>query len=172
MSNHVAVSEEPKRSFLSLSQRTFIVGTAKINCLFQLSSIVENFCFPFCLCRFRKNEDANVIKVFEKTRVVNNFYFFLIAYAFALDQFKERVVELGDAKVCKRIIISQIFSGRNSHDAGSQDEKSRKNPLTASLVALVRIHEVDPHAFAFPAVFPQLYLVEVLYVEVFGVECE
>lgn len=129
MSNHVAVSEEPKRSFLSLSQRTFTIERAKIYRFFQIPSIVENFCFPFCFCRFRNNEDANIIKVFEKTRVVNNFYFFLILEEDALGQFKERVVEFGDAKVCKKNIISQIFSGRNLYNAGNHYENLKENPI-------------------------------------------
>lgn len=100
MSGHVTVPEEPKHSFLSLSQRTFTVGTAKIYRLFQISSIVENFCFPFCFCLFRKNEDANVIRFFVKTRVVNNFYFFLILL-FCPRPIQRTCFRFGDAKLIK-----------------------------------------------------------------------
>lgn len=34
------------------------------------------------------------------------------------------------------------------------------------------MHKVGPYAFAFPAVLPELHLVEVLHVEVFGIQGE
>jgi hypothetical protein len=66
-------------------------------------------------------------------------------------------------------IILQIFQEEILHDAGNHGENLKKD-YSAAMALRMKVHEIDPYPFALVAVLPQFDFVEVLDIEVLGIQ--